>query len=294
MGTVKSIIFRFIFSYYNRKRVYSVNEGGYLPEVKRRMYGNEHDRIGGIMLTYFHTKGTGINYKKSTSFMSRQLLTTTSIVLIFLCLFITGCGSVGICKWGINEYQSLIQMPRNFLVFCLFLVEQRIYWGQMIGRLYYAYFHLANIIYVGENRSECKGHSKLWKMIEPDSWFKYALKLKLLRDSYDYSPEYMHTSSLKEDLTEIVKLSSNFNTLLLKSKGAAINFYNSVEIAEYELSEGKKYNKEGWIAEADIIFGEVYEIHAKLINEINKFLEEYEALQQNEGNNAGENNLQKF
>jgi len=41
MGTVKSIIFRFIFSYYNRKRVYSVNEGGYPPEVKRRMYENE-------------------------------------------------------------------------------------------------------------------------------------------------------------------------------------------------------------------------------------------------------------
>ena len=28
------------------------------------------------MLTYVHTKGTGINYKKSTYFMSKQLLTT--------------------------------------------------------------------------------------------------------------------------------------------------------------------------------------------------------------------------
>jgi len=45
MRTVKSIIFRFIFSYYNRKRVYSVNEGGYPPEAKRRMYENEQ-RIG--------------------------------------------------------------------------------------------------------------------------------------------------------------------------------------------------------------------------------------------------------
>ena len=41
METVKNIIFRFIFSYYNRKRVYSVNEGGYPPEVKRLMYENE-------------------------------------------------------------------------------------------------------------------------------------------------------------------------------------------------------------------------------------------------------------
>ena len=41
METVKSIIFRFIFSYYNRKRVYSANEGGFPPEVKRRMYENE-------------------------------------------------------------------------------------------------------------------------------------------------------------------------------------------------------------------------------------------------------------
>ena len=39
--TVKSIIFRFIFLYYNRKRVYSTNEGGYPPEIKRLMYGNQ-------------------------------------------------------------------------------------------------------------------------------------------------------------------------------------------------------------------------------------------------------------
>jgi transposase InsO family protein len=38
MATVKSIIFRWIFSYYNRKRVYTANDGGYPPEVKRRMY----------------------------------------------------------------------------------------------------------------------------------------------------------------------------------------------------------------------------------------------------------------
>lgn len=43
--TVKSIIFRFVFSYYNRKRVYSANEGGYPPEVKRWMYENEQ-RLG--------------------------------------------------------------------------------------------------------------------------------------------------------------------------------------------------------------------------------------------------------
>ena len=38
METVKSIIFRWVFSYYNRKRIYSSNEGGYPPSVKRRMY----------------------------------------------------------------------------------------------------------------------------------------------------------------------------------------------------------------------------------------------------------------
>jgi len=38
METVKSIIFRWIFSYYNRKRVYTANEGGYPPDRKRRMY----------------------------------------------------------------------------------------------------------------------------------------------------------------------------------------------------------------------------------------------------------------
>jgi transposase InsO family protein len=38
---VKSLIFRFIFTYYNRKRVYSTNEGGYPPEIKRWMYENE-------------------------------------------------------------------------------------------------------------------------------------------------------------------------------------------------------------------------------------------------------------
>ena len=36
--TVKSIIFRWIFMYYNRKRIYSSNEGGYPPSVKRKMY----------------------------------------------------------------------------------------------------------------------------------------------------------------------------------------------------------------------------------------------------------------
>ena len=38
METVKSIIFRWIFSYYNRKQIYSANEGGYPPSVKRHMY----------------------------------------------------------------------------------------------------------------------------------------------------------------------------------------------------------------------------------------------------------------
>jgi len=38
METVKSIIFRWIFTYYNRKRVYTTNEGGYPPSVKRRMH----------------------------------------------------------------------------------------------------------------------------------------------------------------------------------------------------------------------------------------------------------------
>jgi len=38
MAAVKSIIFRWVFSYYNSKRVYSSNDGGYPPGVKRRMY----------------------------------------------------------------------------------------------------------------------------------------------------------------------------------------------------------------------------------------------------------------
>ena len=38
MEAVKNIIFRWIFIYYNRKRVYTANDGGYSPEIKRRMY----------------------------------------------------------------------------------------------------------------------------------------------------------------------------------------------------------------------------------------------------------------
>ena len=38
MSTVKSIVFTWIFTYYNTKRVYTANEGGYPPIVKRRMY----------------------------------------------------------------------------------------------------------------------------------------------------------------------------------------------------------------------------------------------------------------
>jgi transposase InsO family protein len=38
MEAVKSVIFRWIFSYYNLKRVYTANEGGYPPGVKRRIF----------------------------------------------------------------------------------------------------------------------------------------------------------------------------------------------------------------------------------------------------------------
>lgn len=38
MEAVKSIIFRWIFIYYNRKRVYTANDGGYPPEIKRQTY----------------------------------------------------------------------------------------------------------------------------------------------------------------------------------------------------------------------------------------------------------------
>jgi transposase InsO family protein len=40
MATVKSIIFRWVFTYYNRKRVYTANDGGYPPEIKRQMYND--------------------------------------------------------------------------------------------------------------------------------------------------------------------------------------------------------------------------------------------------------------
>ena len=40
MDTVKSIVFKYIFSYYNRKRVCSFNESGYPPDIKREMYTN--------------------------------------------------------------------------------------------------------------------------------------------------------------------------------------------------------------------------------------------------------------
>lgn len=38
METVKSIIFRWIYTYYNRKRIYTSNECGYPPSVKRQKY----------------------------------------------------------------------------------------------------------------------------------------------------------------------------------------------------------------------------------------------------------------
>lgn len=38
MATVKSIIFRWIFTYYNTKRIYTANDSGYPPSVKRRMH----------------------------------------------------------------------------------------------------------------------------------------------------------------------------------------------------------------------------------------------------------------
>jgi transposase InsO family protein len=38
MATVKSIIFRWVFTYYNSRRIYTSNDGGYPPSVKRRMY----------------------------------------------------------------------------------------------------------------------------------------------------------------------------------------------------------------------------------------------------------------
>jgi transposase InsO family protein len=42
METVKSIIFRWVYQYYNRKRVYTANEGGYPPEVRRRIFEDRH------------------------------------------------------------------------------------------------------------------------------------------------------------------------------------------------------------------------------------------------------------
>jgi transposase InsO family protein len=44
MNTVKSIIFRWVFTYYNRERVYTSNEGGYPPAVKRQKY----EKNGGL------------------------------------------------------------------------------------------------------------------------------------------------------------------------------------------------------------------------------------------------------
>jgi transposase InsO family protein len=42
MAQVKSTIFRWVFLYYNRKRVYTANEGGYPPDIKRRMYESQN------------------------------------------------------------------------------------------------------------------------------------------------------------------------------------------------------------------------------------------------------------
>ena len=37
MEDVKSLIFRYVFVYYNRLRVYTANPGGWQPETWRRM-----------------------------------------------------------------------------------------------------------------------------------------------------------------------------------------------------------------------------------------------------------------
>ena len=44
MEKVKGIIFKWIFTYYNRKRIYTANEGGYPPEVKRDRHERAHFR----------------------------------------------------------------------------------------------------------------------------------------------------------------------------------------------------------------------------------------------------------
>ena len=186
------------------------------------------------------------------------------LVLFIIFIQLTGCGvaephssSIGLYQW----YQ-LIYKSKDFLVFCLFLSTQEPpFWGQIISRLYYSYFHLARIVHIGKaNFLEEEKHDVIWQQNKKNVRKCYGKSLKKLRTYYDYDADSVGEKSniTKSNIKKIVEDSKHLKELIDDAKKQTIKFYKREE------------NPNKWINDFNIIFEDIEKIHADLMNILNK------------------------
>ena len=139
--------------------------------------------------------------------------------------------------------------------------QENPFWGQIISRLYYSYFHLARIVHIGKtNKFEKEKHDVIWQQISNDVRKYCGNDLKKMRTHYDYSFVSVNEENeiTKDNLKKVVEGSIYFEKLIDEAKNQTQKYYRL---------EGD-VNK--WISDCDILFNDIKKVHADLINILNK------------------------
>ena len=129
--------------------------------------------------------GTKLN--NETNSEGNNKLVLISIFFLFLCL--TSC--IAEQPANVTTYINLLDKIKDFLAFSCFILDNSSnYYGQVISRIYYAYYTLARIININKteyDNSYGGSHEHIWNNIKNKTIStKYGNELKWKRCKYDY------------------------------------------------------------------------------------------------------------
>ena len=105
-----------------------------------------------------------------------------------------------------TSYHFLLVKINDILsLCCLLLNQQEAFHGQVIGRLYYGYYHLARLLHINLKDFDAGGHTKTWKKL-PNNIRDFGFRMKELREKYDYDVDDLFdlSENLDNDFKKIL------------------------------------------------------------------------------------------
>lgn len=151
------------------------------------------------------------------------------LFLVIVCICLSGCAQV-----ARDPYVpiGLLTKSREFLVFCLFLVDSgKNYYNQIATRYYYSMFTIAKLNSLWKHKSEGYSFEKqdaVWSVQKHEPKVEYGDKLKRLRVECDYLPEYNEEKfeHFRVELSSILNTAKPFVELMDNAEEVINKYYS--------------------------------------------------------------------